>query len=190
MKVCAFAGYLLAVISSVHAQTIKEDIAALDSPDGKVSTFSVKAGTPIKALRRQGFWVQIEAGGKTAWVKASALNFSAGPGGPIAVDTGRLGRGNIVATSAARGLSAKDILNGTPRLDDVRRLAEFAVDAAAVQGFVAQGSMQPPARAVALVAPAAATHGAAGAGRTATAQAGTATPSPGSVARRKDSDEW
>jgi len=168
---------------------MKEDATAMDAPEGKAAAFSAKAGTAVKALKRLGFWVQIEAQGKAGWVKASALSFSAGLGGPVAIDTGRLGRGNIVATSAARGLSAKDLLNGTPRPDDVQRLAGFAVDVAAVQGFTAQGSMQAPARAVALVAPPVATPVAADTGRTGT-PGRVVTPSMSNATRRKDSDEW
>lgn len=182
-------GLALAALPSARAQTIRADTAAMVEPGGKTAAFSVKAGIPVRALGRQGFWVQIEAGGRAAWVKASALSFSAGSGIPVAIDTGRLGRGNIVATSAARGLSAKDILGGIPRLDEVRRLAGFTAEAAAIQDFVAQGSVQPPARATVLHELPATTRVAAETAKPG-ATVGAVTPSPGKAAQPSDSDAW
>jgi hypothetical protein len=52
-----------------------------------------------------------------------------------------MGTGNIVATSSARGLSAKDLLNGAPRPEEVAKLDAFAADRAAVQNFLASGSI-------------------------------------------------
>jgi hypothetical protein len=102
----------------------------------------VKAGESLKVVNRQGFWVEVEAAqGKRGWVKVSILSFAAGAGGPTAIDTGRMGTGNIVATSSARGLSAKDLLSGAPRPEEVAKLDAFAADRAAVQNFLASGSI-------------------------------------------------
>ena len=77
---CVWALLLLGS-ASAQAQVVREDSTLVDTPDGKAVVFNVKAGTSAKAVKRQGFWVQIEVGGKTGWIKASGLSFSGGAGG-------------------------------------------------------------------------------------------------------------
>jgi len=135
---------LCACLLNFHAdaQTARSDTALFLKPDGPASTFLLKAGDQLKVVNRQGFWVEVEAAaGKRGWVKVSALSFAAGTGGPTALDTGRMGTGNIVATSAARGLSAKDLLNGAPRPEEVAKMDAFVADGPAVQNFLASGSI-------------------------------------------------
>jgi hypothetical protein len=45
----------------------------------------------------------------------------------VALDTGRACKGNIVAASAARGLSAKDLLEGKPDYKSLQKLEQFIV---------------------------------------------------------------
>ncbi|MFM8546307.1 MAG: SH3 domain-containing protein, partial [Betaproteobacteria bacterium] len=125
----------------VVAQVMREDAALVDAPDGKAVVLNVKAGTAAKAVKRQGFWVQVDVGGKTGWIKASALNFSSGGGGPTAIDTGRMGQSNIVSTSSARGLSAKDLVSGQPNLEEVAWLESRATPPAALQAFLSGGGV-------------------------------------------------
>jgi hypothetical protein len=177
---------MLVVAASVcHAQTLKEETRLLDKPVGAPQGSAVAAGAPAKVLERQGFWVRVEAAGRSGWLKASALSFSSGSGAPAAIDTGRLGTGNIVSTSSARGLSAKDLLSGAPRPDEVAKLNQMVADAASVQGFVSQGKIVALTQAVTLKAPPAA------APAPATARAGKtegSTTQP--VTSKKASDEW
>ena len=133
---------LLWVCSGVTAQTLKEETRLLDKPSGAQQSPSLAAGSPIKVLERQGFWLRIQVGVSSGWAKASSVVFSSGPSGPIVIETGRSGRGNIVASSAARGLSAKDLMNGAPRMDEVEKLSKFSItDSKEVTAFVAQGRM-------------------------------------------------
>ena len=125
--------------ATASGQTFKEEGRLFDKPSGTAQGPSISAGTRAKVLERQGFWILIEADGRSGWIKASALSFSSGVSGPTAIDTGRLGSGNIVSTSAARGLSAKDLLTGTPRIDEVARMAQFSAGAAAVREFATEG---------------------------------------------------
>jgi hypothetical protein len=138
-QACALFVAVFAFCGLTHSQTVKEEIRLLDKPLGNSHGDPVTAGTTVKVTERQGFWVRVEVGGRSGWVKASGLSFSSGSGGSTAIDTGRLGTGNIVSTSAARGLSAKDLLNGTPRMDEVAKMAQYAPDNAAVQVFASQG---------------------------------------------------
>lgn len=129
--------------SSVLAQTVREDVTLFDKPDGNQLAIKLKGGTLVKMLKRQGFWVEIDAGGKQGWLKVSTINFSSGTAGPTTIETGRLGTGNIVATSAARGLSAKDLLQGKPNYEEVTKLEKISFELASLQTFRAQGGVQP-----------------------------------------------
>jgi hypothetical protein len=98
-----------------------------------------------------------------------------------------LGTGNIVSTSAARGLSAKDLLNGAPRMDEVAKMAQFAPDGAAVQAFLSQGRVVALAQTVSLKAAAPSTGKPAAAqsegGRAAVGDSSKPTP-------KKGADDW
>ncbi|MSQ48562.1 MAG: hypothetical protein EXR78_09320 [Deltaproteobacteria bacterium] len=124
-------------------QTLREEVALFDKPDGKPAATKLKAGSPVKTLKRQGFWVEVDTEGKVGWLKVSQIKFAGATGGSTAIDTGRLGTGNIVASSAARGLSAKDLLSGAPKPEEVAKMAAFAPTPAALLTFQAQGGIKP-----------------------------------------------
>jgi hypothetical protein len=139
---CVFGFCASLLTHEIQAQTARSDTALFLKPDGLASSLLVKTGDSLKVINRQGFWVEVEAApGKRGWVKVSILSFAAGAGGPTAIDTGRMGTGNIVATSSARGLSAKDLLNGAPRPEEVAKLDAFVADRPTVQNFLASGSI-------------------------------------------------
>ncbi len=126
----------------LSAQTVKEAVVLLDQPDGKPTATKLAAGAAVKTVKRQGFWVEVDASGKTGWLKVSQINFAGATGGPTSIDTGRLGTGNIVATSAARGLSAKDLVSGQPNLNEASKLEGLTADPPAVQAFLVAGGVQ------------------------------------------------
>lgn len=135
-------GLALCVLSlASNAQTLREDAPLLDRPDGKPAASKLVAGSSVKALKRQGFWVEVDAAGKVGWLKVSQINFAGAVGGATAIDTGRLGTGNIVATSAARGLSAKDLVSGRPNFDEANKLDLLMAQSAAVQPFLLAGGV-------------------------------------------------
>lgn len=137
------------------AQTLKEEASLLDKPDGS-KVAAGKAGTAIKIKRRQGFWVEVDMGGKSGWVQLGKLSMSGGAGGAVAIDTGRSGTGNIVSASSARGLSAKDLLNGKPDRQAVAKLDSFMTEAGATGRFRSDGGIMVLTDKVALSAPSAA----------------------------------
>ena len=138
--------------SAIQAQTLKENTGLFDKPDG-AKTADAKAGTPLKITKRQGFWVEVDAGGKKGWVKLGSVNMASTTGGSIALDTGRTGKGNIVSTSAARGLSAKDLLQGKPDPQAVVKLESYVLDASVVPAFRTEGSIHPLTEKIALSVP-------------------------------------
>lgn|GEM_PF-1692199 len=172
----------LAKLSPVLAQSVREDVALSDKPDGQQVAAKLKAGTPVKPLKRQGFWVEVDAGGKTGWLKVSAINFAGATGGTTAIDTGRLGTGNIVATSAVRGLSAKDLLNGKPNFDEAAKLEALVVQPQAAQAFLVAGGVTAVADRVQLTAPRSAP--------VAPASAGAVNAGGVGAAKKKGDDDW
>lgn len=177
-----FAACLMLMFLTVNAQTLREDASLSDKAEGVPGATKLKAGSSVKVLKRQGFWVEVDAGGKNGWLKASQLNFTGATGGPTAIDTGRLGTGNIVATSAARGLSAKDLVSGKPNFEEVKKLDGLSFDPAGIDGFVALGGVVPSKEKIQLaaakpVAP-----------PTAAPSPNGATPAP--ATKKKDDDEW
>lgn len=174
-----------AFVFGVQAQTVREEAVLFDKSDGKPGAVKLSAGSAVKALRRQGFWVEVDAAGKVGWLKVSQINFSGATGGATAIDTGRLGTGNIVATSAARGLSAKDLVSGQPNFNEAGKLDALTIDAPTVQSFLVEGAVVASTEKFQLSAPrpnAALTNAPATSG----AQA-TGTPPAG---KKKGDDDW
>ena len=175
-------GLLFCVFAlKLHAQTVREEAVLLDKPEGKPGAVKVTAGSPVKALRRQGFWVEVDAAGKVGWLKVSQLNFAGATGGPTAIDTGRLGTGNIVATSVARGLSAKDLISGQPNYDEANKLDALNVQPQAVQSFLLAGGVVAINEKIQLVAPRPAAAPSAEHGNE------TGIPAP---SKKKDNEDW
>lgn len=128
---------------SLLAQTMREDTNASDKPNGKTTSLKFASGSSVKVVRRDGFWIEVNVAGKSGWIKASQVKFSS-PSGSVTINTGRMGSGNIVSTSVARGLSAKDLINGQPNLSDIGRLESIRVDAKDVQAFALVGNLRSP----------------------------------------------
>ncbi len=185
----ALATLLGLLATAAGAQTLREEAALFDKPDGAPQGARLKAATPLKLLKRQGFWVEVDAGGKSGWLKVSSVSF-AGASGPVAIDTGRMGTGNIVATSAARGLSAKDLLEGKPNLEEVARLEALSLDASGVTAFRAQGGVQPASNVTALAAPRQVANAGNAAGTPAGSNAPAGANAPAAAGKKKGDDDW
>lgn len=109
------------------------------------------AATPVKLLKRQGFWVEVDSGGATGWVKLSDLGTSSPAVATLAaVDTGRTGKGNIVSTSAARGLSARELTAARPDLQQFEQLRAQSVSAGDAESFAQAAGLK--VRSVSLLA--------------------------------------
>ena len=104
-------------------------------------------------LKRQGFWVNVEIGSLNGWLKVSMVNFAGPNSGTISIDTGRMGTGNIVSTSAVRGLSAKDLVDGKPNFDELHKLESLNMEMSSVLTFMSEGNVKPQEIKVTLSAP-------------------------------------
>ena len=178
-------GLLLCVYALAgHAQTVREEALLLDKPEGKPTNIKLSAGAAVKTVKRQGFWVEVDASGKTGWLKVSQINFAGATGGATAIDTGRLGTGNIVATSAARGLSAKDLISGQPNLNEATKLEGLTAEPQTVQAFLVAGGITPIKDKIQLTVPKPAAPAA-----PAAAGGGSSNSAP-SDAKKKGNDDW
>jgi hypothetical protein len=135
----------------VSAQTLSAatDLKESQSADSKTLK-NLPANTPVKLVKREGFWVEVEAAGAKGWVKLSTVNMGAQSPGLNPMDTGRSGKGNIVSTSAARGLSAKDLTLAKPDPTQFAELQKLAVSRADADKFAKSGGLN--TRQIALLA--------------------------------------
>ena len=143
---------LLGLVSfSAFAQTLTAatDLKESQSADSKTLK-NLPANTPVKLVKREGFWVEVEAAGAKGWVKLSTVNMGAQSPGLNPMDTGRSGKGNIVSTSAARGLSAKDLTLAKPDPAQFTELQKLAVSGADADKFAKFGGLS--TRQIALLA--------------------------------------
>jgi hypothetical protein len=65
---------------------------------------SLAAGTPLNLVSVEGGWAQVEAGGRTGWVRAAALNLQAGTAQAASLSSGRQAAGNSALTLGVRSL--------------------------------------------------------------------------------------
>lgn len=135
---------LPSITTYVAAQSVRTDVYLLDKPDGQESKILVKANTLIKVLQRQNFWVEVQADKNKGWLKLNAINFVTANSSPVAIDTGRTGSGNIVATTVSRGLSAQELTQASPNFEQAKKLQTFSVSEKEAQGFLSTAGIQSP----------------------------------------------
>lgn len=138
----ALSGSLLSTPAGAQA-TARDAILRADPQAGAREVARLAAGTRLAILKRDGFWVQAGAGGARGWLRMTELSF-AQPGGAAnlaTIDSGRLGKHNIVASSAARGLSADELRQAAPDFAAVAALASLGAEPAALRAFRNQGGL-------------------------------------------------
>ena len=147
-----FAALLVAALPWVaHAQeqgftnraTELKDKASADA----ATVAQLPVDTPVKVLERGGGWTQVDAGGKTGWVRVFHLRF---PSTVQASDSsGSVGLGSIgsalgfgsssrkanVATTGIRGLSPEDLKNASPNPAELEKLHSYRVDKPTAERF-------------------------------------------------------
>jgi hypothetical protein len=131
------------VAHTLKAQTVRSDVYLHDQPEGQTTKNLVKANSAIKVLQRKSFWVEIQSENKRGWLKLNAIQFMTATNA-IAIDTGRTGKNNIVATSVSRGLSAQELTNANPNFDQAKKLKTFAVTNNDAQAFLAAAAIKSP----------------------------------------------
>lgn len=134
----------LASVFSVHAQTLNKAADLKANPAGDAKTVkNLPSGSAVKLAKREGFWVEVDAGGAKGWLKLSDISMGSGATSGIgALDTGRTGKGNIVSTSAARGLSAKELVAAKPDVQEFESLKTLGVSSQEAEQFAQAGGLK------------------------------------------------
>jgi uncharacterized protein YgiM (DUF1202 family) len=137
--VAIFLSVLVSV--GVSAQTARPASQLRQDPSDQSKVIKKMTGAEqIKIKGRKGFWVQITVDGSQGWLTLKDLAPKAGSRS-VGIDTGRTGKGNIVATSSARGLNAESLISAKPNFERLRALSGFAVSAGAATDFAAAGGV-------------------------------------------------
>jgi uncharacterized protein YraI len=142
--VCVLAVTLSAFASSTtHAQNAKAGATLRAEPtaNGKVVKVLSEA-VPVNVIGRKGFWINIKVAESEGWLSIKELVASKS-GSTTPVNTGRQTKGNIVATSAARGLTAEDLISASPDFDAFGQLTGLGVTAGDAEQFAKEGQLSP-----------------------------------------------
>lgn len=127
-----------------QAQLLRlEQLRAEPFADAK-TVVEVKKDARVEVLKRQGGWAQVKSEGKLGWVRSLSLrgeNAATAPAqvGVLAMESGRSGHGDLIATTGIRGISRPDsprihalimtigdYREGIPKLTGVKYDAETA----------------------------------------------------------------
>jgi hypothetical protein len=121
---------------------------------GAATLAPLPANTAVKVLARAGAWTQVQAGGKTGFVRVFHLRFPATVEGsssssgsnPFAALGGLIG-GNKpderakLASTGVRGLSKEDVKNANPDARALAKMQSYRADKAEAQRFAREGKL-------------------------------------------------
>lgn len=130
-----------ALSMAAHAQNAKAGatLRAEPSATGKVVKV-LGQEAPVTLLGRKGFWINVKVSESEGWLSMKEL-LASKKGSARAVNTGRQTKGNIVATSAARGLTAEDLLSAKPDFNAFGQLTGLRVSASEAEKFAKDGGV-------------------------------------------------
>ena len=131
-----------------RATDLKEKAAA-DS----ATVAQLPENTPVKVIARGGGWTQVDAGGKTGWVRVFHLRFpstvQAGSdsgaglssiGAALGFGGGTNRKANL-ATTGIRGLSPEDLKNASPNPAELEKLHSYRVDKPTAERFAREAKL-------------------------------------------------
>lgn len=131
---------------TVKAVELKQSPAS----DAK-SVASVAANAAVELVKRQGAWVQLQAGTGTGWAKLFDIRMGSGPAAPAAksggssaiADTLNLatGRRDASVTTGVRGLDEADLAKAQPNEAQVSTLVTYAATPDEAQAFAKAGKL-------------------------------------------------
>jgi hypothetical protein len=124
----------------VRADTLRARNAA-DAPE----VASLAAGSKVKILSRDGAWYQVNADGKSGWVRMMSVRRSAAASSDVAglagIASGRTGTGKVVTTTGVRGLDSGDLTAATFDEARIAKAESLRVTRADAEAFARQAGL-------------------------------------------------
>ena len=143
LRVVCLLGVTLSAFASTttHAQSAKAGATLRAEPtaSGKVVKVLSEAA-PVDVIGRKGFWINVKVVESEGWLSIKELSASKS-GSKMPINTGRQTKGNIVATSAARGLTAEDLTSANPDFGAFGQLTGLGVTAGDAEQFAKEGKL-------------------------------------------------
>jgi hypothetical protein len=146
--IAAFAFNAIGFSSGALAQQAKAtkpaDLLTEPTP-GSAKSGSMTSGQALSVLDKKGFWVKVQNGSQSGWVKLTDIEL---PNAVTKIDpmsTGRTSGGNIVNTAGVRGLSPEELKGSKPNTVAVDQAVQNAakVSDADVSSFISSGGVVP-----------------------------------------------
>lgn len=102
------------------------------------------ANQPVTILQRRGAWANVEAGGKTGWVRLLNLRLEPGVARPSNNSTARLRTGSSgrTVTTGVKGMDEEDIRNATPDYAELELLGTLAVSTDDARAIAQKNSLK------------------------------------------------
>lgn len=140
------AGYSANVLAQQAKATKPADLLA-EPLAGAAKSGSMTSGQALSVLDKKGFWVKVQNGSQSGWVKLTDVEL---PNAVTKIDpmsTGRTSSGNIVNTAGARGLSPEELKGSKPNTAAVDQAIQNAVKVgdSDVSAFILSGGVVPRA---------------------------------------------
>jgi hypothetical protein len=153
----AFFALVLPLVAAAQDQAFtNRDTELKERADaGSATVAALPANTAVKVMTRAGAWTQVQAAGKSGYVRVFHLRFpatvesssaSSGSSNPFAALGGLIGGSKQddrvhVATTGVRGLSKEDLKNATPDADALARMHSYRADKAQAERFAREGKL-------------------------------------------------
>ncbi len=126
------------------------ELKARAAPDS-ATVATLSENTPVKVIARGGAWTEVEAGGKSGWVRVFHLRFPAAVGtssssSGLASLGSALGFGGKneqarLATTGIRGLSSEDVKNASPDPQALALMQSFRADRPSAERFAREAKL-------------------------------------------------
>lgn len=127
----------LASPGSISRTTDLKNQPFLDAP----TVTRLSAGSTVDIQKRQGAWAQVRSSnGQTGWVKilnlrSGSTTGSAAGGVNQILNVARTGSSGNTVTTGVKGLSAEQIQNARPNLQEVERMKSYGISSAQAQQY-------------------------------------------------------
>jgi hypothetical protein len=97
----------------------------------------------VRALARQGGWMQIESGKLSGWVRMLSIRMNSGQSSVMSglkslFSVARTGSSGTTVTTGVRGLDKEQIQNAKPNPQELNKLAAFAATRGDAERFAAE----------------------------------------------------